>query len=83
MRARILVRFKSGVLDPQGMVIQKSLGSLGFDEVGSVRQGKVFDLVLNATDPERARERLEEMCRRLLANPVIEGFQVELVEGAS
>ncbi len=80
MKARILVRLKRGVLDPQGKTIQRSLASLGYEEVGSVRQGKVFDVDLEAPDAASARLRLEEMCSRLLANPVIEDFQVELPE---
>ena len=81
MKARVTVRLKGGVLDPQGMTIQKSLGSLGYDEVAAVRQGKIFDLEMRAADPGRARARLEEMCRRLLANPVVEEYQVEIVPG--
>jgi phosphoribosylformylglycinamidine synthase PurS subunit len=78
MRARVTVRLKAGVLDPQGKTIQKSLASLGYDEVGEVRQGKVFDLEVHADDAEGARARIEEMCKRLLANPVIEEYQVEV-----
>ena len=78
MKARVTVRLKAGVLDPQGEAIRKSLVSLGYDEVRSVRQGKIFDMEIEVADPGRARERVEEMCRRLLANPVVEGFQVEM-----
>ena len=83
MKARVYVRLKKGVLDPQGMTIQRSLQSLGYDEVSGVRQGKVFEMDLSATDEARARERLEEMSRRLLSNPVIEDFRVEIVKGES
>ncbi len=83
MKARVYVRLKKGVLDPQGMTIQRSLQSLGYDEVSGVRQGKVFEMDLSATDEARARERLEEMSRRLLSNPVIEDFSVEIVKGES
>ncbi len=83
MKARVHVRLKSGVLDPQGMTIQRSLQSLGYDEVSGVRQGKVFEMDLSATDAARARERLEEMSRRLLSNPVIEDFSVEILEEES
>ena len=79
MKVRITVRLKGGVLDPQGKTIQRSLVSLGYDELQSVRQGKVFDIELVAADADRARERLDEMCRRLLANPVMEDFQVEVL----
>ena len=80
MRARITVRLKGGVLDPQGVTIQKSLISLGYDEIHTVRQGKIFDVEIEAADAGRARERLDEVCRRLLANPVMEDFQVEIIE---
>jgi phosphoribosylformylglycinamidine synthase len=83
MKARVYVRLKNGVLDPQGMTIQRSLHSLGYDEVSGVRQGKVFEMDLSATDEARARERLEEMSRRLLSNPVIEDFSVEIVQEGS
>ncbi len=83
MKARVYVRLKKGVLDPQGMTIQRSLQSLGYDEVSGVRQGKVFEMDLSATDEARARERLEEMSRRLLSNPVIEDFSVEIVQEGS
>jgi len=83
MKARVFVRLKQGVLDPQGMTIQRSLHSLGYDEVSGVRQGKVFELELSATDEVRARERVVEMSRRLLSNPVIEDFRVEMVEDES
>ena len=83
MKARVFVRLKEGVLDPQGKTIQRSLQTLGYDEVSGVRLGKVFEVDLEATDVTRARERLDEMCRRLLANPVIEDFEVELSEDNS
>ena len=83
MKARVFVRLKEGVLDPQGKTIQRSLQTLGYDEVSGVRLGKVFEVDLEATDATRARERLDEMCRRLLANPVIEDFEVEFPEDES
>jgi phosphoribosylformylglycinamidine synthase len=78
MKARVTVRLKAGVLDPQGMTIHKALASLGYDEVRGVRQGKVFEIDVQARDAAAARRRLEEMCRRLLANPVVEEYQVEV-----
>jgi phosphoribosylformylglycinamidine synthase len=69
---------KSGVLDPQGKAIGRALSSLGFAGVGEVRAGKVIELELAETDPERAKAAAEEMARRLLANPVIESFRVEI-----
>jgi phosphoribosylformylglycinamidine synthase len=78
MKARVHVMLKSGVLDPQGKAIAHALGSLGFQGVNEVRQGKVIDLDLAETDPARARETLEAMCRQLLANTVIETYRIEL-----
>ncbi|MGD8376303.1 MAG: phosphoribosylformylglycinamidine synthase subunit PurS [Acidobacteriota bacterium] len=78
MKARVTVRLKPSVLDPQGMTIQKALVSLGYDEVSGVRQGKVFDLEVSGTDAAAARARLEEMGRRLLSNPVVEDFSIEV-----
>ena len=78
MKARVFVTLKQGVLDPQGEAVRHALGALGFDGVRGVRQGKVIELELDETDPERARESVEEMCRKLLANTVIEDFRVEI-----
>ena len=78
MKARISVTLKPGVLDPQGQAIQNALAALGFDGVRSVRQGKVFDIELESGDGAEAR--LDEMCRKLLANMVIEDFRVEVSE---
>ena len=79
MRARILVRLKRGILDVQGTAVKRALEGLGFAEVRDLRIGKILEVELEAPDPGRARERLEEMCRRLLANPVLEEFTVEIV----
>ena len=76
MKARIFVTLKDGVLDPQGLAIHGALGALGFSGVNSVRQGKVFDIEL--ADGADAEKRLDEMCRKLLANMVIEDFRVEM-----
>jgi phosphoribosylformylglycinamidine synthase subunit PurS len=78
MKARIHVMPKDGVLDPQGKAIAHALASLGFAGVGEVRQGKVIDLELAERDPARARAALEEMCRKLLANTVVESYRIEL-----
>jgi phosphoribosylformylglycinamidine synthase subunit PurS len=78
MRARVHVMLKPGVLDPQGKAIAHALGSLGFKGVNEVRQGKVIDLDLAESDPARAKAELEQMCRQLLANTVIESYQIEL-----
>jgi phosphoribosylformylglycinamidine synthase len=78
MKARVTVTLKAGVLDPQGQAIEGSLKSLGFSGVASVRQGKVFDLVLDGTDEVAARSALNSMCEKLLANTVIENYAVEI-----
>jgi phosphoribosylformylglycinamidine synthase PurS subunit len=78
MKARVHVSLKQGVLDPQGKAIGNALRTLGFGGVGEVRQGKLIELELTDTDPEAARARVEEMCRQLLANPVIENYTIEI-----
>lgn len=79
MRARVHITLKEGVLDPQGKAIQRALEGLGFEGVNEVRQGKVLDLDVAETDPAEARQALEQMCARLLANTVIENYAIELV----
>ena len=78
IKARITVTLKTGVLDPQGKAIELALSGLGFDGIGSVRQGKVFDVELQATDKAKAEAELKAMCDRLLANTVIENYSVAL-----
>ncbi len=80
MTAKVFVTLKKSVLDPQGQAVQRSLASLGYPEVESVRMGKYFEVQLAAKNRESAVQRLEEMCRRLLANTVIEDFRVEVSE---
>ncbi|MCO6052129.1 phosphoribosylformylglycinamidine synthase subunit PurS [Mesorhizobium sp. RP14(2022)] len=77
MKARVTVTLKNGVLDPQGKAIEGALGTLGFAGVGSVRQGKVFDVELNGTDQAKAEADLKAMCEKLLANTVIENYSVD------
>ena len=79
MKAVVTVMPKAGVLDPQGKAIARALASLGFAGVGEVRAGKVIELELAETEPARARAEAEEMAHKLLANPVIERFEIELV----
>ena len=76
MKAVVTVMLKAGVLDPQGKAIGHALHTLGFAGVGEVRAGKVIELELSETDPERARASADEMARKLLANTVIESFRV-------
>ncbi|TPI50008.1 phosphoribosylformylglycinamidine synthase subunit PurS [Mesorhizobium sp. B2-9-1] len=78
MKARITVTLKNGVLDPQGKAIEHALSGLGFDGVGQVRQGKVFDVELTGTDKAKAEADLKAMCDKLLANTVIENYAVEI-----
>jgi phosphoribosylformylglycinamidine synthase subunit PurS len=77
MKATVLVRPKTGILDPQGEAVQGSLVKLGFD-VSSVRVGRVIDVELEATGPEEARAQLDRMCSELLANPLIESVEITL-----
>jgi phosphoribosylformylglycinamidine synthase subunit PurS len=81
VKARILVRLRPGVLDPQGTTIRKALEGLGFPEVRELRVGKILEVTLDETDSARARARLDEMCRKLLANPVIEDYTYEVEDG--
>ena len=79
MKARVHVMLKDGVLDPQGEAVRHALGSLGFGGVEGVRQGKVIELELSETDPAKAEAEVAKMCEALLANTVIERYDVELV----
>jgi phosphoribosylformylglycinamidine synthase len=79
MKAQIRVMLKQGVLDTQGKAIGHALNGLGFDAVTEVRQGKVIEVELATEDRATAQAQAEEMCRRLLANPVMETFSVELI----
>jgi phosphoribosylformylglycinamidine synthase PurS subunit len=78
VKARVTVRLKDGVLDPQGKAIEGALASLGFGGVAAVRQGKVFDLELADSDTTRARAALAAMAEKLLANTVIETYEVAI-----
>ena len=78
MTARLLIRLKPGILDVQGASVQRALGGLGFPEVRGVRVGKVIELELDGPDKDDARRRIDEMCARLLVNPVIEDVTVEI-----
>lgn len=79
MKAAVTVMLKDGVLDPQGRAIEHALHTLGFDDVTDVRAGKVITLTVATDDPEAARQQAEAMAGRLLANPVIEQYTVEIV----
>ena len=83
MRVRVLVTPKQGVLDPRGRAIQRSRRDLGYEAVSDVRTGQVIHLDLATSDPEEARKLAGEMCEKLLANPVIESYELELVAPSS
>ena len=78
MKARVFVTLKNGVLDPQGKAIGHALTGLGFPGIGEVRQGKLIDIDLEETNEAKARAALKEMCEKLLANTVIEKYEIEL-----
>jgi phosphoribosylformylglycinamidine synthase PurS subunit len=78
MRVKIFVSLKSGVLDPQGKAIERSLHTLGYGEVQDVRMGKYLELNVEASSYEAAESRIREMCEKLLANPVIEDYRFEI-----
>lgn len=80
MKARVHIMPKTGVLDPEGKAIEGALARLGFTGVSEVRRGKIIELRLADADAETARVRLDDMCRRLLANTVIESYRIELGE---
>lgn len=78
MKARVTVYPRPEILDPQGKAIKEALARLGFDQVLDLRAGKSFDLELAGRDAEAARADLDEMCRRLLSNPLVESYSIEL-----
>lgn len=79
MKASVLIRPKSGILDPQGEAVERSLRQLGFP-VGDARVGRVVDLEIDAASAQDAHAKVEEMCERLLANPLIESYEIEVEE---
>jgi len=78
MKARVFVTLKNGVLDPQGKAIGHALNNLGFGSVGDVRQGKVIDIEIEEKDEAKAKADLKDMCEKLLANTIIEKYEIEL-----
>ena len=78
MRARVTVMLKEGVLDPQGEAVKHALNSLKYNKVKSVRQGKVIEIGLDETSEERANKSVRDMCEKLLANTVIESYEIEI-----
>ena len=76
MKIKVIVTLKDGVLDPQGKAIQQTLNGMSFSEVKEVRQGKYFDIEINTNDEKKAKAKTEEMCKKLLANMVIEDYKI-------
>ena len=76
MKIKIIVTLKDGVLDPQGKAIQQTLTGMGFNDVKEVRQGKYFDIETNESDETKAKKNVDEMCKKLLANLVIEDYKI-------
>ena len=76
MKVKVIVTLKEGVLDPQGKAIQQTLNGMGFPEVNQIRQGKYFDIEVNIEDEKKAKAKVEEMCKKLLANLVIEDYKI-------
>ena len=76
MKISVIITLKKNVLDPQGKVIHQALDGMGFDDVSEVRQGKYFEINTKETDPKKAKNKVEEMCKKLLANLVIENYKI-------
>ena len=79
MKARVTVMLKNGVLDPQGEAVKHALNSLEYNNVESVRQGKVIEIGLDEISEEKANKSVQEMCEKLLANTVIESYEIEII----
>jgi phosphoribosylformylglycinamidine synthase subunit PurS len=77
VKVRVLVRLKPGILDVQGAAVKRALGGLGFTDVADLRVGKVIELDVEAQDASAARARVDEMCKKLLANPILEDYAIE------
>jgi phosphoribosylformylglycinamidine synthase PurS subunit len=76
MKISVIITLKKDVLDPQGKVIQQTLNGMGFENINEVRQGKYFEINTKETDPKKAKDQVEEMCKKLLANLVIENYKI-------
>ena len=76
MKISVIITLKKDVLDPQGKVIHQALDGMGFNEVNEVRQGKYFEIDTKETDPKKAKDKVQEMCKKLLANLVIENYKI-------
>ena len=76
MKISVIITLKKDVLDPQGKVIHQTLDGMGFNDVNEVRQGKYFEIETKETNPKKAKDKVEEMCKKLLANLVIENYKI-------
>ena len=76
MKIKVIVTLKKSVLDPQGTVIQQTLDGMGFNSVNDIRQGKFFEIDINEKNQKKAEEKVEDMCKKLLANLVIEDYKI-------
>jgi len=76
MKISVIITLKKDVLDPQGKVIHQTLDGMGFNDIDDVRQGKYFEINIKENDPKKAKDKVEEMCKKLLANLVIENFKI-------
>ena len=79
MKIKVIVTLKNGVLDPQGKAIQQTLNGMGFSEVNEVRQGKYFDIEVSETDENKAKSKVDEMCKKLLVNLIIENYKINKI----
>ena len=80
MKLRVLIRLKPGILDVQGSAVQRALAGLGFADLRELRVGKLVDIDIDAPTPAAARQRVDEMCRKLLANTILEDYTIEAIE---
>ena len=76
MKIAVIITLKKDVLDPQGKIIHQTLDGMGFNDVSEVRQGKYFEIDIKESDPKKAKDKVEEMCKKLLANLVIENYKI-------
>ena len=76
MKISVIITLKKDVLDPQGKVIHQTLNGMGFNDINEVRQGKYFEIDTKENDPKKAKDKVEEMCKKLLANLVIENYKI-------
>ena len=76
MKISVIITLKKDVLDPQGKVIHQTLDGIGFNDINEVRQGKYFEIDTKENDPKKAKDKVEDMCKKLLANLVIENYKI-------